>query len=184
MSLRGPKSMRKVDGLIVIFIDLYIPVLTRRLCSTETLLQLSENINLLVVCRICTRVYHQQRDIDTRCLGCIILLYIYIYCTIWGIGQNLVAPLLVYPQAKTFHFLPRQNFPWERKELISSIRLIVNVNSNNLYSKPKCHIVWKVFSVSKNTAAVDMLLKFKVTSISLIHWSVMLWWAQKPNWLD
>jgi hypothetical protein len=29
-----------------------------------------------------------------------------------------------------------------------------------------------------------LLLKFMVTwSVSLIHWSVVLWWARKPNWL-
>jgi hypothetical protein len=55
------------------------------------------------------------------------------------------------------------NFLWERKELISSIRLIKNVNSNNLYNKPRCHVS-KGFSISKNTAAVGMLLlKFNVT---------------------
>jgi hypothetical protein len=43
----------------------------------------------------------------------------------------------------------------------------------------------KTFSISKNTAAVDiLLLKFKVTwSISLMYWSVMLWQSQNPNWL-
>jgi hypothetical protein len=40
-SLRRPKSMRKVDCLSLIFIDLYVPVLTPSLNSTETLLQLS-----------------------------------------------------------------------------------------------------------------------------------------------
>jgi hypothetical protein len=48
-SLRGPKSMRNVDGLRLIFIDYYVPALTPRLNSTETSLQLSENITPLVV---------------------------------------------------------------------------------------------------------------------------------------
>jgi hypothetical protein len=76
------------------------------------------------------------------------------------------------------------NFLWER-ELIRLIKLIENYNVDNLYSKPRCHVVSQVFSISKNTAALDMLLlKFKVTwSVSLMHWSVMLWWAQKPKWL-
>jgi hypothetical protein len=56
MSLRGPKSMRKVDGLSLSFIDFYIPVLTPRLNSTETSLQPSENITLFAVCRIYTGV--------------------------------------------------------------------------------------------------------------------------------
>jgi hypothetical protein len=40
MSLRGPNYMRKVDGLSRIFTDLYVPALTPRLSSTETLLLL------------------------------------------------------------------------------------------------------------------------------------------------
>jgi hypothetical protein len=49
MSLRGPKSMRKVDGLSLIFIDFYVPALTTRLNRTDTSLQLSENITLFAV---------------------------------------------------------------------------------------------------------------------------------------
>jgi hypothetical protein len=52
MSLGGPKSMRKVDGLNLIFIHFYVPALTPCLNSTETSLQLSENITLFAVCRI------------------------------------------------------------------------------------------------------------------------------------
>jgi hypothetical protein len=52
VSLRRPKSMRKADGLSLIFIDFHIPVLTPCLNSTETLLQLSENITLFAVSRI------------------------------------------------------------------------------------------------------------------------------------
>jgi hypothetical protein len=46
MSLRGPRSMRNVDGLNLILIDFYVPALTPRLKSTENSLQFSENINL------------------------------------------------------------------------------------------------------------------------------------------
>jgi hypothetical protein len=52
MSFRGPKSMRKVDGLSFIFIEFYIPALTPRLNSTETSLQLSEYITFFAVYRI------------------------------------------------------------------------------------------------------------------------------------
>jgi hypothetical protein len=38
MSLKGPKSMRKVDGLGLIFIDFYVPALTPCLSNTKTLL--------------------------------------------------------------------------------------------------------------------------------------------------
>jgi hypothetical protein len=53
MSLRGPNSMRKVDELSLIFIDFYIPMFTH-LNSSETSLQLSENIKDFAVCRIYT----------------------------------------------------------------------------------------------------------------------------------
>jgi hypothetical protein len=62
------------------------------------------------------------------------------------------------------------NFLWERKELISLFKLTKNFNLDNFYGKPGCHVVSNAFSVYKNTAAIDMLLKFKVTwSVSLIH---------------
>jgi hypothetical protein len=50
MSLWGPKSMRKVDGLSLIFFDFYVPVLTPSLNNIETLLQLPENITFAVCC--------------------------------------------------------------------------------------------------------------------------------------
>jgi hypothetical protein len=77
------------------------------------------------------------------------------------------------------------NLRCERKELMSLIKLVENSNLDNLYSKPECHVVSKDFSMSKNTAAVDkLLLKLRVTwSVSLIHCSVMLWRARKPNYL-
>jgi hypothetical protein len=50
--LRGSKSVRKVDGLRLIFIDLYVPALTPRLNCTETSLQTSEDITYFVFCRI------------------------------------------------------------------------------------------------------------------------------------
>jgi hypothetical protein len=54
MSFRGPKSVRKVDGLNLIFIHFYVPALTPRLSSTGTSLQLTENITLFAVCCIYT----------------------------------------------------------------------------------------------------------------------------------
>jgi hypothetical protein len=41
-SLRGSKSMNKVDGLSLMFIDFCVPALTPRLSSSEISLQLSE----------------------------------------------------------------------------------------------------------------------------------------------
>jgi len=53
--------------------------------------------------------------------------------------------------------------------------LAENCNWDNLYNKPWSHVS-QAFSISMNTAAVDvLLLKFEVTwPISLIKWSVML----------
>jgi hypothetical protein len=48
--------MRKVDGLSVIFIEFYVPALTPRLNSIKTSLQLSKNITLFAVYRVCTGV--------------------------------------------------------------------------------------------------------------------------------
>jgi hypothetical protein len=52
MILSGSKSMRKLHGLSLVSIDFYVPVLTQCLNSTETSLQLSEDIILFAVCRI------------------------------------------------------------------------------------------------------------------------------------
>jgi hypothetical protein len=43
--------MRKVDGLSPIVIDFYVPALELRLTSTETSLQLYENITPFTACR-------------------------------------------------------------------------------------------------------------------------------------
>jgi hypothetical protein len=51
MSLRGPKCMRKVDGLSLILIDFYVQC-SHHVSIAQTLLQFSENITLFVVCHI------------------------------------------------------------------------------------------------------------------------------------
>jgi hypothetical protein len=61
MSLRGHKSMRKAEGLSLIFIDISVPAPTPRLNSTETSLQLSENITRFAVCQ--KRLQPWTRDI-------------------------------------------------------------------------------------------------------------------------
>jgi hypothetical protein len=60
MSVKEPKSMSKVDGLSLVFIDFYVPALTPRLNSTETSLQLSENITIFAFCRIYTDVISKK----------------------------------------------------------------------------------------------------------------------------
>jgi hypothetical protein len=49
MSLSGPKSVREVDGLSLIFIDFYVPALTPRLNRCETSMQISENITFFEI---------------------------------------------------------------------------------------------------------------------------------------
>jgi hypothetical protein len=39
------------------------------------------------------------------------------------------------------------------------MRLAKNYNSDNLHIKPEWHVVSKAFSISKNTAAVDIIIK-------------------------
>jgi hypothetical protein len=55
-----------LDGLSFIFIDFNVPALTPRLNSTETLLQLSENSTLFMVCHIYTGVISKETWIDIR----------------------------------------------------------------------------------------------------------------------
>jgi hypothetical protein len=50
MSLRESKSMRKLNGPSLVFVDFYVPALAQSLNFTETSLQLSENIKLSGVC--------------------------------------------------------------------------------------------------------------------------------------
>jgi hypothetical protein len=54
------KPVKKVDGLSLFFFDFYVPVLTPRLNSIETLLQLSENIIFFAVCRMYTGVVSKE----------------------------------------------------------------------------------------------------------------------------
>jgi len=51
------------------------------------------------------------------------------------------------------------------------IKLDEKCGSGSLYSKPGCHVVSNIFSISKKTAVVDkLLLKLKVTwSVSIMH---------------
>jgi hypothetical protein len=49
-----------------------------------------------------------------------------------------------------------ENFLFERKELMSLIKLAGKFILDNLYSKPLCHVASKALSISKNTAAVHL----------------------------
>jgi hypothetical protein len=58
ISLRGPKSVRKVNGLSLIFIGFMFQ--RSRLSSTETSLEIPKNITIFAVCRIYTDVISKQ----------------------------------------------------------------------------------------------------------------------------
>jgi hypothetical protein len=77
--------MGKVDGLSLIIIDFYVPMLTPHLSSTETSLQLSENTLFMAMSK------------ETRCSGRIIYIYM---CTVQCGGRDgsLLNPCL-YPLA-------------------------------------------------------------------------------------
>jgi hypothetical protein len=53
-------KMRKADGLSLVFIDFYVPVLIPCLKSSETSLQLSENITFFLVCHIYAGVVSKE----------------------------------------------------------------------------------------------------------------------------
>jgi hypothetical protein len=72
----------------------------------------------------------------------------------WGTTASVSFGVENWPSTKASHYLSA------RKEAISIVRLVKNSNSDNLYSRPECHVVSKVLSISKNTVAV---LKFRVT---------------------
>jgi hypothetical protein len=60
MNLKRPKSIRKEDGLSLIFIDFYVTALKPHLNSTEISLKLSKNIILFAVCHIYTGVINKE----------------------------------------------------------------------------------------------------------------------------
>jgi hypothetical protein len=75
-----------------------------------------------------------------------------------------MAPLLALSLEYTFRLPPKQRMSsYKRKMLMTLIKLTEKFNFDNLYSKPVCNVVSKAFSISKNTAAVNMLLKLSVT---------------------
>jgi hypothetical protein len=135
--------------------------------------KVSENIAYSAVCHLYTDVISKEIWIDTRCLGRII--YVLVQCE--GQDGALWHPCLCIPWRR--HFTFDRNWIFSEKDLISWIRSIESFNSDNLCSKLRCHVIWNAFSISNHTAAVDNMTR----SSSLIHCSVVLWRARKPNWL-
>jgi hypothetical protein len=65
----------------------------------------------------------------------------------WGTPSSISLGIEISASTETL------NLPSDRNDLRSLITQVENV-----YRKPVCHVVSKAFAISKNTAAVDILL--------------------------
>jgi hypothetical protein len=102
-----------------IFINFHIPALTPHLISTETLLQLSQNITFFAVCHILYRC-HQQRDLDRYQVYVAYHLYIFIYIYIytiqcWGQDETSWHLCLYIPWCRYFTFDQNSKFSLRKK---------------------------------------------------------------------
>jgi hypothetical protein len=82
-----------------------------------------------------------------------------------------VVSLLVLPGHRHFTFDRNSDFSVGNKQTTKLDYLAENCKLDNLYNSAGYHVVSKAFSISKNAAAVDMLLlNLKCTwSINPIH---------------
>jgi hypothetical protein len=104
--------------------------------------------------------------------------YIYIYTprTYWGKDVTRCTHATISlgidnsPSTMTINFLS------VRKEAISLMRFVTNA---------MCHVVLEAFSISKTQHCQHTFVEIfgNMPSTSLVHWSVILWSARKPNWL-
>jgi hypothetical protein len=110
----------------------------------------------------------------------------HLYNTIkyWDKNRTLKQPWPCFPGVDNAPDTGILNFLLVRKEAISLMRPAESCNSDSLYNRPDCRVVSKAFTISKNTEAIDISLKFRVMwFVSLIHWIVVLRCARKTNWL-
>jgi hypothetical protein len=83
-----------------------------------------------------------------------------------------------------FSFDQESEFSLRKKELISLIILIENFNFDNLYSKPRCHVLADASLISKNTAGVHMLLlKFNEFPACICVHFVFILHSPFPRWI-
>jgi hypothetical protein len=120
ISLIRPKSMRKVDGLSLIFISFYVPVLTPYLNSTEALRTQPSSW-----CRTYTGFFSKDRH---QAFGVYHLYILYLY-TVGDRTEPCGTPGCI---SLTIDILPSEtlNFLWKRKEQLSLIKLIEHFNSD------------------------------------------------------
>jgi hypothetical protein len=81
------------------------------------------------------------------------------YCTIFGTGWNLEAPLFVRnsPGVDISPSAESVNSSSGRKKLISLIKFDESFYLQ-LHNKPRCHVVSKALSIFKNTAATHVII--------------------------
>jgi len=160
MSLDWLSSVSEIDGLSFSHIDCHVPVLTPWLHQNEAALQLPENITFLVM---------SYRDISSVerprwTFG------------VWRVSFRVGTSMEPWGTSACIS--------WGVNTSLSTETLKKSYSLENIYIRPGFQVVSKAFLMSKKTTAVNMLLKCRVTwSKSLIHLSVMLWRAWKPNWL-
>jgi hypothetical protein len=185
MRHRWRKTAKEVDPPSLIFIDFGILTFTSGLHWAETALEFSNNKTLPVICRIQRSVACKEGYMNTMCLTGTI--YVNIEKIRWqraeicGTSACISLVVDISLSAETL------NFRCERKKPKSLSMLVESIKFDNLYIKPEGHVLSKAFSMSKNTAAVDILqvlLKLRVAwSVILIHCSVVRWRPRKTNWL-
>lgn len=124
-------------ALSIIFVDFYVPSFTPRLHPSEAALQVCDNITSFMMCGF-VHVSSEKKA------GHCDIIYTQ---TIQGWGQEgtwrdpgcIPLDVDISLPAETLNFLI------ERKELISFIKLVESCNVDNLYNKPRSHVISKVF---------------------------------------
>jgi hypothetical protein len=145
-------SSGETDRLRFPFIDLYVSALTPRIHCSESALQFAENMTFEFLSRVNKCIVREQSKMSSRCRGAACRPMFSLY-NIGARTEPWSTPAAIFlgvensPSTETLQFLS------VRKEAISLMRLVENSTSDNLYSRPECHVVSKGFSIPKNTAA-------------------------------
>jgi hypothetical protein len=159
MSPNRSKSVREIDGLSLIFINPYIPVLTLRIHCIEAALQLSRNTALLAVCYIYTRVISNDSQAGTWGLGA----FINKSYRLGARTENCGTRACISRGVDNSPSIVILNFLFLRNKITCLINFVEKCNCDSLYSNSGCHVVSKAFLISKNTTAIGiLLLRFRV----------------------
>jgi hypothetical protein len=186
--------MREIDGLSIIFIDLYVPALTPWLHRSGVSLQLSEIVRFFAICCNC----HQEMGLNeplgfpanhlhTNCrgygAGCNFPQYhLYMNCRGYGTGKNLVVSCSYFLGHRHLTFKWNSELynwnKWANKQNYASQIVVWGI-----YVERWFQVVSKTSLISKNTAAIDRYNVIEICHMVSKHLHVMLWHVQKQNWL-